>query len=93
VTQGNSPRPGRSGGGLIDNKGYILGTCFATSDPNGTGVGMFTPATAVQAVFTKEGYAFLLNQPLPGLARRISILDHNNPNKQYNENYIILPNN
>lgn len=92
VTQYNSPRPGRSGGGLMDQNGYFLGICWATSRKDGTGTGYFTPLEAIQAVYTREGYGFLLNQPLPGLARKIPILDHNKPGRRFREDYIILPN-
>lgn len=92
VTQYNSPRPGRSGGGLIDGKGYFLGICWATSNKDGTGIGYFTPSSAINSVFTREGYAGLLNLTLPGIARRIPIIDHNNPNKKYGDDYIIFPN-
>jgi len=92
VTQYNSPRPGRSGGGLIDKKGYFLGICWATSRKDGTGLGYFTPLEAIHAIYKREGYEFLIGQPLPGIARRIPILDHNRPGRKYSENYILLPN-
>lgn len=92
VTKYNSPRPGRSGGGLIDQDGYITGICKATSDNRGTGVGYFTPLNALRAIYNREGYGFLLNKSRPDAAKRIPILDHNKPDKRYRDDYIIYPN-
>jgi hypothetical protein len=92
ITKYNSPRPGRSGGGLMDIKGYLTGICWATSKKDGTGLGYFTSLNSIHYVLEKEGYSFLLNQPLPGMALRIPIIDHNNSKRRYSENYIILPN-
>lgn len=90
ITQYNSPRPGRSGGGLVDDAGYYVGICWGTSVYSGEGIGYFTPLTAIHTVFQREGFGFLLNQPLPNWARRIPIFDHGSPG-QYPPNYIPLP--
>jgi hypothetical protein len=90
VTQYNSPRPGRSGGGLIDQEGYFVGICWGTSNTKGTGTGYFVPLSVIHKVYKEQGYVFLLNQSLPGLARSLPIVNHG-PNKQYDREYILIP--
>ena len=73
VTRYNSPRPGRSGGGLlVRNK--VVGICIRTSDKRGGswGVGIFTPLRAIQRVFRRNGYDWLLNLE-PNTARTMPI--------------------
>jgi hypothetical protein len=91
VTRRNSPRAGRSGGGLVDDSGYYIGICWGTSDYSGTGVGYFTPLPAINQHFQNEGFGFLLNRPPPFNARRIPIYDHMKPGTQYPPEYIPLP--
>jgi hypothetical protein len=91
ITRRNSPRPGRSGGGLMSSDGYYVGTCWGTSDTvSGGGIGYFTPLKAIHKVFSENEFDWLLDVP-QGLARRIPIRDWNNPNQQWNPNYIPLP--
>ena len=63
VTQYNSPRPGRSGGGLLTSDGYYIATCIATNDKAGLGRGRgyFTSLDVIHAVFTKNGFGGLLS--------------------------------
>ena len=43
ITQENSPRPGRSGGGLLTKDGYFVGIVWGTSQIDGTGYGYNVP--------------------------------------------------
>jgi S1-C subfamily serine protease len=92
ITQYNSPRPGRSGGGLMNDEGYLIGVCWGTSDYSGSGLGYFTPLSAIHKFYKQKGYGFLLNKPLPRMARKIPIRDQNNKQREYPPNYIPLPN-
>src|SRR5690606_24051907 len=78
VTRNNSPRPGRSGGGLLSDDGYYIGTCWGTSDYSGTGVGYFTPLSSIHDVYSRNGYEWILEVGF-GLANQIPIRDQNNP--------------
>jgi hypothetical protein len=91
VTQNNSPRPGRSGGGLVSNEGYFIGVCWATSDYEGEGIGYFTPLSAIHKKLNEEGFDFLLKKDLPAKARNLKIIDENNPQGKYPRDYILLP--
>lgn len=90
VTRDNSPRPGRSGGGLISNDGYYIGICWGTSHYTGSGSGYFTPATEIHKVMNEEGYGWLA-QISTALAREIPIVDRNNLQSTYPPEYIALP--
>ncbi len=89
VTTENSPRPGRSGGGLLDDSNYI-GICWGTTVRNGTGNGLFTPLSAVRFMNEKNGFAWL-NDVGISLARKIPIKDQNKPQGKYDSTYIPLP--
>lgn len=92
TTVKNSPRPGRSGGGLMDDKLYIA-TCVATSNVDGSGEGYFTPLSTIHQVWTSNGYEFLLKmKPGGDMARNIRILDRNSRQKSYDKDYILVPN-
>jgi len=92
VTRRNSPRPGRSGGGLMSSDGYYVGTCWGTSDTtSGGGVGYFTPLRAIHQVYTRNGYDFLLNMSNFGRARDIPIRDWQNPDKEWPPEYVPVP--
>jgi len=91
ITIKNSPRQGRSGGGLLTDDGYYIGTCWGTSSYDGTGEGYFTPLEYIYKVWTNHGYAFLLNGLMPMPARNIPVIDRNQKQGQYNENYILIP--
>ena len=49
VTINNSPRPGRSGGGLLSNDGYYVGIVWGTSELDGTGYGYNVPLRRIYA--------------------------------------------
>lgn len=92
VTTENSPRPGRSGGGLISNQKVFVGVCWGTSNYDGSGNGFFTPLRTIRIFNEKEGYGWLneINKLNP--ARMIPIKDRNNPQINYPDTYIPLPN-
>lgn len=91
VTRLNSPRPGRSGGGLMDDQ-YYIATCWGTSSYDGSGSGYFTPLSVIHTVFSRNGYDFLLRIPPGGsAARQLPIVDRNNPQSEYPKDYILLP--
>lgn len=77
TTSKNSPRPGRSGGGLITNSGKLVGVCWGTSDiSSGKGTGYFTPVTSIKKVFEKNGHGWLTKLLE---FRFIPVVDHDNP--------------
>lgn len=85
----NSPRPGRSGGGLFSEE-YYVGICWGTSKTNGTGTGFYTSLKKVRAINNKQGFGWL-NEVGISLARKIPIIDRNNPQGTYPHEYIQLP--
>lgn len=89
VTRNNSPRPGRSGGGLMSND-YYVGICWGTSDVSGNGIGLFTPLATVRYMNEKNGYGWL-NDVGSSPARKIPIVDRNGPQNKYPADYIPLP--
>jgi hypothetical protein len=93
ITKRNSPRPGRSGGGLMDDNGFYIGTCWATQYPDGTGKGFFTPLFIIHKFWSKQkGYEFLLEQKdVIGTAKEIKIKDRTNSNEAFKPDYILLP--
>lgn len=92
VTDQNSPRPGRSGGGLMDDEGYYIGTCWGTQYVDGSGQGFFTPLTAIHRFWRQQtGYEFLLNQKVGGNARNIPVIDQTEEQGKYDPDYILLP--
>lgn len=93
VTQFNSPRPGRSGGGLMDDQGYYIGTCWGTQYRDGSGLGFFTPLSIIHEFWSRQnGYQFLLNVSPSFFAKQLPIVDKTGQNKQYSPEYILIPN-
>jgi hypothetical protein len=93
ITTRNSPRPGRSGGGMLSADGYYVATCWGTSDTTGGGgIGYFTPLRSIHKVYSSNGYEWLL-QVNNVLARKIPIFDMNNPQGTYPPDYVPIPNN
>lgn len=91
ITNENSPRPGRSGGGLMSDESYYVGICWGTSDETGRGIGLFTPLQTLRRFNTINGFGWL-NDIGFSLARKIPIQDRNNPQQNYPKDYIPLPN-
>jgi len=89
VTSKNGPRPGRSGGGLFDEK-YYIGTCWGTQFIDGSGEGFFTPIKEIHSFWGKQkGYEFLLKGLVKG--KLIPIVDRQNRGKRYTQDYILVP--
>lgn len=89
TTTENSPRPGRSGGGLMTDEVYV-GICWGTTDTSGNGNGFFTPLKVVREYNEKNGFGWL-NEVGINWARQIPIIDRNGPQGQYPRDYIPLP--
>lgn len=86
----NSPRPGRSGGGLLDDQGSLVGICWGTSDTSsGNGTGYFTPLKAIGEVLYKNGHGWLMEMSWD--ARRIPVFDHDDPNASHGIHFIPMP--
>ncbi len=63
-TKENSPRYGRSGGGLITNDGLCVGICVRSTDPmNGNGLGSFVSLSRIHLYCEDIGLTELLNIP------------------------------
>jgi len=88
IAIGNSPRPGRSGGGLVDENGIYIGTCWGTTSSNGDGEGYFTPLSVIYSFWEKNNYAFLFSNKD---AESIRIFDAINK-KFLKENEVLVPN-
>lgn len=87
----NSPRPGRSGGGLITDNGWYVGVCWGTSDTiSGNGIGYFTPLKSIHEVFIKNGHEWLI---ILGefSGRHIPIYDWENPKNKFKWDFIPVP--
>lgn len=91
VTTENSPRPGRSGGGLMTDSLYV-GICWGTTSFDGGGNGFFTPLKTIREYNKMNGYGWL-NEVGYSLARQIPVVDRNNPQGKYPKDYIPLPQN
>lgn len=91
ITQNNSPRPGRSGGGLLSTDGYYVGICWGTSDVSGNGIGLFTPLKTIREMNEKNGYGWINNVNSNSAAQMIPIVDQNNPQGTYPKDYIPIP--
>lgn len=91
ITERNSPRPGRSGGGLLTDSGWYVGICWGTSDTvSGNGIGYFTPLKSIHEIFTKNKHEWLLNVGKFS-GKDIPIYDWQNPSKKHNWNFIPVP--
>lgn len=91
VTRKNSPRPGRSGGGLMSSDGWYVGTCWGTSSYDGSGIGYFTPLSAIHRVYSRNGYNWLLEVGKGVMAQRIPIHDWHRPNRKFERDYVPIP--
>lgn len=92
ATRENSPRPGRSGGGLMDKDGWYVGICVRTSDVSGNGTGFFVHLKTIHDYCKANNLDFLLNIQRPNdLLRMIPIVDRNGPQGTYPPNYVPVP--
>lgn len=90
TTEKNSPRPGRSGGGLINDNKTLVGVCWGSSDiVNGDGIGYFTPLDSIREVFTRNKHEWLLNLDVD--ARRIPVVDHGSSEEAHGFHFIPVP--
>ena len=88
ITTRNSPRPGRSGGGLLTDSKKYIGICWGTSDiVSGNGIGYFTPLKSIYEVFRNNDHEWLAKL----IIRKFIIKDWANVNKEYDSNYIPMP--
>ena len=85
ITENNNPRPGRSGGGLMSDDGYYVGTCWGTEQ-----FGYFTPLSIIHKVWKKNGYGWLLEAPKWGLAQDIPIYDART-GQRIPKSFILIP--
>lgn len=76
---------------MLSTDGFYIATCWGTSSFDGNGTGYFTPLSAIHSVYEDNAYDWLLDVPLPFLARRIPIRDWDRPNHPYREDFIPLP--
>ena len=91
ITIRNSPRPGRSGGGLLTDSGWYVGVCWGTSDTvSGNGIGYFTPLKSIHDVFIQNGHEWILLLSEFSI-RDIPIYDWEYPKKEFNWDYIPTP--
>lgn len=91
ITALNSPRPGRSGGGLLTNQGEIVGICWGTSDTSsGNGIGYFTPLSSIRIVLSKNNHEWLINNRRD--VESIMIIDWDLPGRKYDRYYVPVPN-
>lgn len=83
----NSPRPGRSGGGLVDNHGYYIGTCWGTTSTDADGEGYFTPLKTIHSFWEDNNYGYLL---INKDAQKIRVFDSMNK-KFLDQNEVLIP--
>jgi hypothetical protein len=89
ITVLNSPRPGRSGGGLLTER-ELVGVCWGTSDiESGDGIGYFTPIPSIKEVFKKNGHQWLLD--LKTDIHLIPIFDWDCPGKKHHHSIVPFP--
>lgn len=89
ITELNSPRPGRSGGGLVTNEGELVGICWGTSDISGKGIGYFTPVSSMEKVFSKNNHMWLIGNRK--IMEIVPIKDWDKPDRKYEGNFIPMP--
>jgi len=90
VTELNSPRPGRSGGGLLDDSGEIVGVCWGTSDTSsGAGKGFFTTLEAIRHVLESNGHVWIVSSGWT--VRNIPIFDHDVGSFMEPSNFLPIP--
>jgi hypothetical protein len=92
ITINNSPRPGRSGGGLLTSDGFYVATCWGTSNVDGSGIGYFTPLQSIYKIYSQNNYGWILKVS-NNMARKLPIRDMNNKQGKYSPDYIPLPDN
>jgi hypothetical protein len=90
ITNVNSPRPGRSGGGLLTDDMRMVGVCWGTSEvSSGNGIGYFTPLHSFKSVLSKNGHGWI-TKPILELYN-IPVLDRQRPDRTYGRDFIPMP--
>ena len=84
VSVGNSPRGGRSGGGLMSNGGELIGICSR----GGMDHGYWSSLRQIHRFLKEEGFGFVLESQL---ARTLLVVDRNNVQGKYFRTYIPIP--
>jgi hypothetical protein len=83
VTVKNAPRGGRSGGGVFTDDGQFIAICSR----GGGDTGYWSSLQQIHKLLKKEGFEFILESP----ARKLPIIDMNNPQQTYPKDYIPVP--
>jgi hypothetical protein len=83
-TTENNPRGGRSGGGVFTDDHQLVFICSR----GGGGWGYWSSLHQIHKFLTAEGFEFVL---IGSLARRIPIVDMDDPTKKYPKDFIPLP--
>ena len=90
----NSPRPGRSGGGLITEDGWFVGICVRTSDVGGYGTGYYVKLQTIHEFLKNKDFGWLLEvskKQQNKLLLSIPIVDRNMPQGNYPQDYVPVP--
>jgi hypothetical protein len=80
------PRHGRSGGGVFSDDGYLVFIC--SREGGGSKYGMWTSLSQIHRFLGEHGYSFIADE-IP--ARRMSIVDLDNPGHTYSHDYVLVP--
>lgn len=92
VTRENSPRHGRSGGGLMNSDGWYAGICVRSSDPTGGGgIGLFVTISRIHAYAQRSNLGFLLTCGKKNKTLEIPVVDRVGPQGNYPKDYIPVP--
>ena len=93
ITKDNSPRPGRSGGGLLTTNGLLIGICWGTTERDGSGYGYFVPLRKIHSYTSKhKEIAWLLKVPQYSyIINMIPIVESNGIQRQVPDRYIPVP--
>jgi len=93
ISKYNSPRPGRSGGGLLSADGYHLGITWGTSKLDGSGYGFYVPLRRIHAYLNQfEAVSWLLEGGRQWrIVNTIPIVDADGVLSDLPNSYIPLP--
>lgn len=85
ICENNSPRGGRSGGGLISDDGFVVGITSRA----GSNMGIWSSVQQIHKFLGEEGFQFILEGTM--LARRIPIMDRSIRQGKYAKSYMPMP--
>jgi hypothetical protein len=86
ITRFNTPRPGRSGGGLFTDDGFLVGICSRSNQEHNTGA--WTSLDQIHRFLNESGYGVILEGAM--LARRIPVVNRSGSHN-YGKTVIPLP--